>query len=119
MELRQEIQNLILQTKEAILTKKILSARNISAAEKISDKEWVMKFYSQDRFCLETPENEHTITFTIVDNVIIPSVDDREVEWNTHTYAGLIYLEDTLKYLNIRTTRQKVHSRRDDRTGHS
>jgi len=101
MELKQEIKNLIIRTKEAIQTKNILSKGNIADAEKISDKEWVMRFYSKDRFCLETPENEHTITFDIVDDVITPSINNKEVEWNTHVYAGLIYLEDALKDLAL------------------
>ena len=100
MESKQEIQNLIEKTKQSIQSQKILSTGNINAAEKMSDKEWIIKYYSQDKFCLETPENEHTIIFDIVDDVIHPTIDDKSVEWNTHSYAGLIFLEDALK--NIR-----------------
>ncbi len=101
MEVKQEIQNLIIQTKEAIQTEKLLSKGKISDAEKISDKEWTMRFYSKEKFCIETPENEHIVTFDIVDDVIKPFVDEKEVEWNTHAYAGLIYLEDALKHLEL------------------
>ena len=62
MKINEQLHNLIIQTKETIQKDKKMSAGHISMAEQISDKEWVIKHYSKDRFCLVSPENEHTIS---------------------------------------------------------